>query len=116
MIDHLEQPLLFYRYDYCFKCSTPAIESYDFFNKEMGYNRMVTAKLNGYDWKKQLNNRTIFSMRCKSCGEEYGIGFIEDGFPVPNPKTNFSTEVFYKSFKEDGYNFFKDKRLDLSKL
>lgn len=117
--NELINPLLHYRYDYCFKCSSPAIECYDYFNNPMGYSRLVTAKLNNKDWTSQIpKNKTIFSMECRLCGQKYDISYNceKDHFPTPISKDFFLTKVFYSGYKDDGREFFKDKRLDLSKL
>lgn len=117
-MDELTNPLLHYRYDYCFKCSSQAIECYDFFNNPIGYNRMVTNKLAGRDWSTQLpKGKTIYNMECKSCGQKYDISYNgDDHFPVPISKDSFLTKVFYSGFKDDGREFFREKQLDLSEL
>lgn len=118
MEDQLINPLIHYRYDYCFKCSSQAIECYDYFDNPIGYSRLVNAKLSGRDWTAQFpRNKTIFTMKCKSCGQEYEISFDQDDhFPYPTSKNFFLNEVFYLGYKDDGRNFFREKQLNLSNL
>lgn len=117
MADELINPLLHYRYDYCLKCNSQAIECYDYFNNSLGYSRLVSAKLTGKDWLSQIpKGRTIFNMECKSCGQKYDIMFTEDHFPKPVSKDFFLTKVFYSGYKDDGREFFREKQINLSKL
>ena len=115
-MEELIDPLLYYRYDYCFKCNSQSIECFDFFNNPLGYSKMVNNKLYNRNWKDILKNKTIFNMECKSCGQKYDIMFTDDHFPKPVNKDFFLIKVFYSGYKDDGREFFREKQINLSKL
>ncbi len=114
----LINPLLHYRYDYCFKCNSQSIECYDYFNNPIGYSKMVSYKLNNMDWKgKILKGKVILKMECKSCGQKYDIIFEEkDKFPIPIIKDFLLSKIFYSGFKDDGKEFFREKQLNLPEI
>jgi len=118
MEGQLTNPLIHYRYDFCHKCNRQSIECYDFFNSPIGYTRLVNAKLAGKNWETQMpRNKTIFSMECKSCGEQYIICYdSKDFFPYPTEKNFFPNRAFFAGYKDDGIEFFREKQLDLSNL
>lgn len=95
-------PLKIYGPDFCRNCNRKSIELFDYWNNPMRYHDMVKDYL---EFKPNrftiLNNKTVYKLRCRSCGKNYAIRW-DRGYPVPD---------LYNENKNN--NFFMSKYIDI---
>lgn len=106
MTNPIVQPMVFYRDDYCFDCSNTSIEIFDYFDKPLYYNRLVTARLNKLPTRV---DRNIFVMRCTKCGKIYHIKYDEKDFPIP-----VRDESAFKRFMGDYYRVCNNAKKEMT--
>lgn len=91
-------PFEFMRFDRCHKCDWEDIELFDYFNRPLNYNQIVTDHMLGKS-SIILDKKAVYRMRCTRCKHTYTIIWDND-FPRPMWEEDSRLDRFINNFSK----------------
>lgn len=103
MSSNVKYPIIYFGPDMCPKCKNRTIEIFDYFNNPMGYSKLLDLWNKGKPITEIIDKRSIYKMRCRSCGTNYSIRYYGE-IPLPDlfklDEKNWAFMDKYKTMKD----------------
>ena len=81
--------------DYCPSCQSKySIEVYDVYNRPLGLTRLLNRNL-----LRELDNKRLSYMKCKKCGKDFRINYVNGNLQPLNSDINYDYQMFNDNFE-----------------